>query len=48
MAGELFMDAVARGGATLLPIDSEHNAVLPVPAAAYARRPKRPACDASC
>ncbi|MCK9505450.1 MAG: 1-deoxy-D-xylulose-5-phosphate reductoisomerase [Porticoccaceae bacterium] len=28
MAGGLFMDAVARHGATLLPIDSEHNAIF--------------------
>lgn len=28
MAGTLFMDAVERHGATLLPIDSEHNAVF--------------------
>lgn len=28
MAGDLFMDAVARSGAVLLPIDSEHNAVF--------------------
>jgi 1-deoxy-D-xylulose-5-phosphate reductoisomerase len=28
MAGQLFMDEVRRGGATLLPIDSEHNAVF--------------------
>lgn len=28
MAGRLFMDAVARHGATLLPIDSEHNAIF--------------------
>lgn len=28
MAGGLFMDAVERCGATLLPIDSEHNAVF--------------------
>lgn len=28
MAGELFMAAVARHGATLLPIDSEHNAIF--------------------
>lgn len=28
MAGVVFMDAVRRGGATLLPIDSEHNAVF--------------------
>ncbi|WP_441302614.1 1-deoxy-D-xylulose-5-phosphate reductoisomerase [Chitinimonas sp. BJB300] len=34
MAGRLFMDAVREGGATLLPIDSEHNAIyqcLPQP-----------------
>ena len=28
MSGALFMDAVARGGGALLPIDSEHSAVL--------------------
>ena len=28
MAGQFFMDAVQAGGATLLPIDSEHNAVF--------------------
>jgi 1-deoxy-D-xylulose-5-phosphate reductoisomerase len=28
VGGELFMDAVAAGGATLLPIDSEHNAIF--------------------
>ena len=28
MAGQLFMDAVKQGGATLLPIDSEHNAIF--------------------
>ena len=28
MSGELFMEAVRRGGATLLPIDSEHNAIF--------------------
>jgi 1-deoxy-D-xylulose-5-phosphate reductoisomerase len=28
MAGPLFMDAVERYGATLLPIDSEHNAIF--------------------
>ena len=34
MAGSLFIDAVAAAGATLLPIDSEHNAIfqcLPIP-----------------
>lgn len=30
MAGSLFMQAVADGGATLLPIDSEHNAIFQV------------------
>jgi len=28
MAGSLFLDAVREGGATLLPIDSEHNAIF--------------------
>ncbi len=28
MAGRLFMDAVATSGATLLPVDSEHNAIF--------------------
>jgi len=28
MAGKLFMQAVQEGGATLLPIDSEHNAIF--------------------
>jgi 1-deoxy-D-xylulose-5-phosphate reductoisomerase len=28
MAGDVFMSAVKRGGASLLPIDSEHNAVF--------------------
>ena len=28
MAGSLFMEAVKKGGATLLPIDSEHNAIF--------------------
>ena len=30
MAGSLFMQAVKQGGATLLPIDSEHNAIFQV------------------
>lgn len=30
MSGSLFMQAVQRGGATLLPIDSEHNAIFQV------------------
>lgn len=28
MSGQLFMDAVQKNGATLLPIDSEHNAIF--------------------
>jgi len=28
MAGNVFMDAVRDSGATLLPIDSEHNAIF--------------------
>jgi 1-deoxy-D-xylulose-5-phosphate reductoisomerase len=28
MAGRVFMDAVRAGGATLLPVDSEHNAIF--------------------
>jgi 1-deoxy-D-xylulose-5-phosphate reductoisomerase len=28
VGGQLFLDAVARGGATLLPIDSEHSAIF--------------------
>jgi len=39
MAGALFMDAIAASGATLLPIDSEHNAIFqcmpPVPGTAH-------------
>lgn len=36
MAGQLFMDAVKQGQATLLPIDSEHNAIFQVmPRQAY-------------
>lgn len=41
MAGQLFMDAARHGGATLLPIDSEHNAIyqcLPQPFSGAARR----------
>lgn len=39
MAGQLFMDAVEEAGTTLLPIDSEHNAIfqaLPHPYKGYA------------
>ena len=41
VGGGLFMQAVAEGGATLLPIDSEHSAIfqcLPEHRAAWARR----------
>ena len=40
MGGALFMDAVAGGGATLLPIDSEHNAIFQCLPLNYARDPK--------
>jgi len=39
MGGALFMQAVAQGGATLLPIDSEHNAIFQCLPADYARVP---------
>jgi 1-deoxy-D-xylulose-5-phosphate reductoisomerase len=41
VGGELFMEAVRDGGATLLPIDSEHSAIfqsLPEDAATWSRR----------
>jgi 1-deoxy-D-xylulose-5-phosphate reductoisomerase len=37
LGGALFMDAVREGGATLLPIDSEHNAVFQALPSTYAR-----------
>ena len=37
MSGRLFMEAVAASGATLLPIDSEHNAVFQCLPQAYRR-----------
>ena len=37
MSGDLFMQAVREHGATLLPIDSEHNAIFQCLPAAYAR-----------
>ncbi len=40
LGGALFMDAVREGGATLLPIDSEHNAIFQCLPAAYARDPR--------
>jgi 1-deoxy-D-xylulose-5-phosphate reductoisomerase len=39
MSGELFMQAVHAGGATLLPVDSEHNALFQAMPADY-----RPGC----
>ncbi|MFO1324758.1 MAG: 1-deoxy-D-xylulose-5-phosphate reductoisomerase [Burkholderiales bacterium] len=40
MGGALFMAAVAEGGATLLPIDSEHNAIFQCLPPNYARVPQ--------
>ena len=39
MSGQLFMDAVREHGATLLPIDSEHNAIFQSLPASYSRQP---------
>jgi 1-deoxy-D-xylulose-5-phosphate reductoisomerase len=39
MSGQLFMDAVQQHGATLLPIDSEHNAIFQSLPQSYARSP---------
>jgi len=39
IGGALFMAAAAESGATLLPIDSEHNAVIQCLPASYARNP---------
>ncbi len=41
MAGHLFMQAVAASGATLLPIDSEHNAIFQCMPHAYQRGSRR-------
>lgn len=38
VSGQMFMDAVEAGGATLLPIDSEHNAVFQALPAGYRRQ----------
>ena len=40
MSGQLFMDAVHQHGATLLPIDSEHNAIFQSLPQSYNRSPK--------
>ena len=42
MSGRLFMDAVREGGAELLPIDSEHNAIFQCMSAGGARSAGRP------
>ncbi len=41
ISGQLFMDAIAESGATLLPIDSEHNAIFQCLPLAYQRQPKQ-------
>ena len=40
MSGQLFMDAIAVSGATLLPIDSEHNAIFQCLPRHYQRAPQ--------
>ncbi|MEJ7806663.1 MAG: 1-deoxy-D-xylulose-5-phosphate reductoisomerase [Telluria sp.] len=40
MSGQLFMDAVHDNGATLLPIDSEHNAIFQSLPQSYNRSPR--------
>jgi 1-deoxy-D-xylulose-5-phosphate reductoisomerase len=39
ISGQLFMDAVVASGATLLPIDSEHNAIFQCLPIGYQRQP---------
>ena len=39
MSGQLFMDAIAHSGASLLPIDSEHNAIFQCLPLDYQRKP---------
>lgn len=41
MSGPLLMDAVAASGATLMPIDSEHNAIFQCMPHAYQRSPSQ-------
>ncbi|MBC3880047.1 1-deoxy-D-xylulose-5-phosphate reductoisomerase [Undibacterium sp. LX40W] len=38
MSGHIFMDAIAKSGATLLPIDSEHNAIFQCLPGSYGRK----------
>src|SRR5947207_14168554 len=40
IGGALFMAAIDEGGATLLPIDSEHNAIFQCLPPRYARSPQ--------
>ncbi len=40
IGGALFMSAAEAGGATIVPIDSEHNAIFQCLPAAFARRPQ--------
>ncbi len=39
ISGQLFMDAIAESGSTLLPIDSEHNAIFQCLPLVYQREP---------
>ena len=41
ISGQLFMDAIAASSATLLPIDSEHNAIFQCLPLAYRRQPQQ-------
>ncbi len=41
ISGQLFMDTIASSGATLLPIDSEHNAIFQCLPLAYRRQPQQ-------
>ena len=45
MSGPLFMQAVREGGATLIPVDSEHNAIFQCHAADAGQRARRRAAD---
>lgn len=45
MSGQLFMDAIAANNATLLPIDSEHNAIFQCLPAHYQRVPESQGID---
>ena len=38
MSGQIFMDAIAKSGAALLPIDSEHNAIFQCLPGSYGRK----------